>query len=411
MRKGTAFIFSLSFTFIILGVFFLPRQTQAASIAERVSGKIVLDVFNNGEAWYVYPGNQDRFYLGRPDDSFDIMRFLGLGITDANLDKIPTNLETDEGDLALRQRLSGYILLQVEQHGEAWYVYPGDLKRYYLGRPNDAFAIMTNLGLGITPTDLSQIPISDDFLNISHPSSSIQSFTLTIPRGSFSIDVVTLSRDEHTMLTDTAELSDCDNNCEAHALTEYIAQNEADFAIHGTYFCPTDYASCANETNSYFSPVYNSGADVMINEQKLPFHFGPMIVADTNGEYYFFHRTKDFGYTVQEFEAERGVQIQAAIANYPSLVENGSVIVESESLSSNQTTQAVRGGFGYNDESIFMVIAHSASVIDLGYIMETLGADWALNLDGGGSASLYGNNDYVYQGGRELPNAILFKGL
>lgn len=378
-------------------------------MAERVSGKIVLDVFNSGEAWYVYPKNQHRYYLGRPDDAFDIMRFLGLGITDANLDKIPTNTESDEGDLALRQRLSGYILLQVEQHGEAWYVYPGDLKRYYLGRPSDAFAIMTNLGLGITPSDLSQIPISDDFLNIAGPVSSVQSFTLTIPRGSFSIDVVTLNKDGHTMITDTAELSDCSNNCDALPLTEYLGQNGADFAIHGTYFCPPDYASCANEINSYFSPVYNSASDVMINEKKLPFHFGPMIVADTNGEYYFFHRTIDFGYTVNEFETEHGVQIQAAIANYPSLVENGNVIVESESLSSNQTTKAVRGGFGYNDQNVFMVIAHSASVIDLGYIMEALGADWALNLDGGGSASLFANGAYVYRGGRELPNAILFK--
>lgn len=409
MRKIIPLLLTLLFA---LGAFVLPIATHAATVAGRVSGDIVLDVFNNGEAWYVYPGNERRFYLGRPDDAFDIMRFLGLGITNTNLDKIPTNTESDEGDLALRQRLSGYILLQVEEHGEAWYVYPGDLKRYYLGRPSDAFAIMTNLGLGITPTDLAQIPISEDFLNITNPtepSSSVQSFTLTIPRGSFSIDVVTISRNGHTMITDTAELSDCANNCEAHSLTEYIAQNNAEFAIHGTYFCPPDYSACSNEINSYFSPVYNTAADVMINEKKLPFHFGPMIVADTSGEYYYFHRTKDFGYTVKEFEEERGVQVQAAIANYPSLVENGSVIVESESLASNQTTKAVRGGFGYNDDTVFMVIAHSASVIDLGYIMEALGADWALNLDGGGSASLFANGSYVYQGGRQLPNAILFK--
>jgi len=42
----------------------------------------------------------------------------------------------------------------VESHGEAWYVYPIDGLRYYLGRPDDAFSIMRQLGLGITNKDL-----------------------------------------------------------------------------------------------------------------------------------------------------------------------------------------------------------------------------------------------------------------
>ena len=180
---------------IICLLWLLPVSAHAASMAERVSGKIVLDVQNHGEAWYVYPANLYRYYLGRPDDAFDIMRFLGLGITDADLAKIPTSTDTATGDRALRTRLSGRILLQVQQHGEAWYVYPGDLKRYYLGRPSDAFALMSNLGLGISATDLGQIPISTNFLEIAKPASQIQSFALTLARGTFNIDVVTLNRD------------------------------------------------------------------------------------------------------------------------------------------------------------------------------------------------------------------------
>ena len=38
----------------------------------------------------------------------------------------------------------GRIVLQVENNGEAWYINPADLKRYYLGRPQDAFDIMTS---------------------------------------------------------------------------------------------------------------------------------------------------------------------------------------------------------------------------------------------------------------------------
>ncbi len=53
----------------------------------------------------------------------------------------------------LSQRLAGRILLQVEANGEAWYVNPVDAKRYYLGRPADAFYLMQTLGLGISETD------------------------------------------------------------------------------------------------------------------------------------------------------------------------------------------------------------------------------------------------------------------
>lgn len=54
---------------------------------------------------------------------------------------------------ALSLRLSGRILLQVEAKGEAWYVYPVDLLRYFLARPADAFAIMRKLGLGVSEKD------------------------------------------------------------------------------------------------------------------------------------------------------------------------------------------------------------------------------------------------------------------
>lgn len=50
----------------------------------------------------------------------------------------------------LTNRLKGRILLQIESNGEAWYVNPKNLKRYYLGRPADAFRIMRELGLGIS---------------------------------------------------------------------------------------------------------------------------------------------------------------------------------------------------------------------------------------------------------------------
>jgi len=55
----------------------------------------------------------------------------------------------------LSERLRGRILLQVESHGEAWYVDPVSLKRYYLGRPLDAFNVMRQFGLGVSNKDFA----------------------------------------------------------------------------------------------------------------------------------------------------------------------------------------------------------------------------------------------------------------
>lgn len=142
----------------ILALLILPLQnSNAASISERLSGRILLQVEQNGEAWYIYPSDLRRYYLGRPYDAWNAMRSLGLGITNADLERIPTNNDSWDGPADLIERLKGYILLQVEENGEGWYINPVNGKRYYLGRPDDAFQIMQDLGLGATTSDIFTI--------------------------------------------------------------------------------------------------------------------------------------------------------------------------------------------------------------------------------------------------------------
>lgn len=122
-------------------------------LSNRMKGKILLQVEQNGEGWYVNPDNQKKYYLGRPADAFSIMRNLGLGVKHSEL--------TSYLNGKFPGRLSGKILLDVEQNGEAYYINPNDLKGYYLNRPDDAFRIMRELGLGITNTDIRKIDIGE----------------------------------------------------------------------------------------------------------------------------------------------------------------------------------------------------------------------------------------------------------
>jgi hypothetical protein len=60
--------------------------------------------------------------------------------------------------------MKGKILLQVELHGEAWYVNPKDGKRYYMPDGPSAYNIMKNLGEGISNANIEKIPKGDSNL-------------------------------------------------------------------------------------------------------------------------------------------------------------------------------------------------------------------------------------------------------
>ncbi len=67
------------------------------SFPDRLMGKILLDVERNGEAYYIYPKDQQAYFLNRPSDAFSIMRSLSLGITNKDLERIDI-LETKDDD-------------------------------------------------------------------------------------------------------------------------------------------------------------------------------------------------------------------------------------------------------------------------------------------------------------------------
>ena len=138
-------------------------------IINRLRGKILLQVENNGEAWYVKPDDNKRYYMKDGSTAYQMMRLFSLGITNENLYTIPNVANTTEmknstpicTQNTLANQLRGKILLQVEEHGEAWYVDPVKCRTIYMKDGSMAYEIMRFLGLGITNTDLSKIPIGN----------------------------------------------------------------------------------------------------------------------------------------------------------------------------------------------------------------------------------------------------------
>lgn len=146
MNKNRLIVISFFFSLIFSFLFFTPPVAAAT-----LSGRILLQVQDKGQAWYVNPLDSRRYYLGRPDDAFQIMRAFGLGVSNNDLNSFVS--------AKAPSRLAGRILLKVQDKGQAYYVEPLSLRLYYLGRPLDAFNVIRSLGLGITNTDLAKIAV------------------------------------------------------------------------------------------------------------------------------------------------------------------------------------------------------------------------------------------------------------
>ncbi len=188
----------------------LPAVSQAAPAEKRLRGRILLQVESHGEAWYVRPQDGTRVYMKDGDVAYDIMREFSLGISNTDLAKIPVGFhdgygtydadndsdgllnKTEEAvgtdmnkadsdgdgfndrdelergynplgsnklnyDNTLVSRFKGYILLQVQNRGQAWYINPVDGKRYFMANGLVAYQMMRYMSLGITNADLVKI--------------------------------------------------------------------------------------------------------------------------------------------------------------------------------------------------------------------------------------------------------------
>lgn len=401
--------------FLALSFFLLlfPFFSLKAGLAENLSGRILLDVERNGEAWYIYPADNKRYYLGRPTDAFSIMRELGLGIREIDFQKIAQEGMPVSGDIVLAKRLAGKIVLQVEKNGEAWYINPLDLKKYYLGRPSDAFEIMRKLGLGISRENLAKIhkPGYDESLN---KYSRYYHQEINTVSGQFIIDVVEidLSNPNLKIITQVADpypAADRNKNSALHGakpLAKFVLENNGFAGINATYFCSS--SGCGAQ-NYYFFPIYDSIKKQMINDHELKYWTtGPIMAFDENNKFYYFKDSREFK-NLENFENTYGVKLQAAIGNKPRLIENYmNLLIDWDIDDKQRYSKSLRNALAYKENKLYLVITRNSTVPELADIMKAMKMEYALNLDGGYSSALWYNDEYMIGPGRNIPNAIIF---
>jgi hypothetical protein len=130
------------------------NRVKRMLLEKRLSGQILLQVEEKGEAWYINPDDNRRYFLGRPTDMFNVMKKFGLGATHQYISQTKT----------FPARLAGKILIDVEDLGKAYFIDPITLKKYYLACPSHSFYVVRRLGLGISNADINLLKsgLTDD---------------------------------------------------------------------------------------------------------------------------------------------------------------------------------------------------------------------------------------------------------
>ncbi|MBI2022281.1 phosphodiester glycosidase family protein [Candidatus Daviesbacteria bacterium] len=198
------------------------------------------------------------------------------------------------------------------------------------------------------------------------------------------------------MVTDTANDSDCPKDCPTIPLADFASRNGAFAAINGTYFCPAAYPECADKKDSFDFPVLNSKNKKWLNEGNFSWNNRSLIYQEGATMYY-----------RQDANSYRGGP-GGGIVNYPGILNNGQITVEQGQLSEKQGTKGTKGGIGFAGTKVYLVIAYNVDMADFAQLFKAIGAQNALNLDGGGSAALWYEGGYKVGPGRNLPNAVLF---
>ncbi len=400
---------------------FLPgaslQNARAATLTQQYKGYFLLLNGDPNQAWYIYPGNGQRFYLGNAERGLPVLERLGKEVGTGELAKLPLADSGLAGDITYQRSLAGYTVVQNTPQQGMWYIHPQSLKRYYLNSTQDFAHLISRFGVTLATAELALFPLATSFPNtvanttVTSPSSSrsYQYKTVQTKRGTFTIDLMTIDLKYNQIWTATAAKADCYNNCPARPLADYVKALKGFAGVHGAYFCPPDYSWCSQKKYYYFYPFYETSTGFLVNAGQVKWLQGSILVFDQNNQHYFFVDGREF-VSVAAFEKKYNTKIQALASNSPALIAKGVNVVNSQKMDDKQrNTKGMRGAIGVKGTVVYAVMARGATVPDMASVMEALGVTTALNLDGGGSSALYWQGAYKVGPGRLLPTAIIFK--
>lgn len=146
------------------------RNASTSELNNKYKGYVMIRAQDKGQLYYISPRSKKAYYILFPNHTLQIILGTGIGITNANIAKIPVggacpatipNCDSPmKYDQNFANKYKGYIFLQVEENGESWYVNPADGKRYYLNSPQSAYNLLAATAVGISEKDFARLELA-----------------------------------------------------------------------------------------------------------------------------------------------------------------------------------------------------------------------------------------------------------
>lgn len=391
-----------------------------ADFLTNARGYFLLDPRENEDIWYIHPLSARPYNINRSFAAFKTISQQGIGVSNATLKKIPTAKSSSQGNVKLRKKLAGRILIQVKNKGKAWYVNPKDLKRYYLGRSDKMLSAIRRLSVPIYANDdpeevqkapsvaggIDEIISGQEADKKTAANYQYQRKKIITARGTFNAEIIEIDFSDNRLkiISDAISETECHDNCPTKSLEDFVIQNKAVAGVIGTYFCPKDYHDCADHDGSFQWMMYNHTKDVMINEYRNKTNKGSLVVFDDKQRSYFYLDTKKFE-GKKAFEEKNGAKITAAISNWPALRYEAKSVFNPKTIDKRQLSiRGNRSAIGLKGRKVYFIAVRGGTIPDLSAVIDHFEMDYALNLDGGG---FYFDDQYIVGPGRNIPNALL----
>ncbi len=428
----------LTFIIVATGLLGLGLLAVGATATKAsLTGYFFRDSRTN-KTWYAEPTTGYRYDVTSPARWKKLYQRTALIISTDQLNLIPVLNDSSPGDDATRARYSGRVVTTGD--GLYWYVYPGTKTRYATtdsAVPTQLLNGNVSIALMLWPTDPG----------IRTGTTKVQTRT-----GSFTVKYLRVNRinPDFRLMTDNTNLGQCHPTsctcgpesspacqefyrtscplCRSQSFGTFIKSRGASAGINGTYFFNAGGdlrdTSLFIVMNSY-APIssFTWGRNPLGGKKRAGFS------VDTSNRIFFdvpptkCEDTLRIGNStplettaqcvarvVGSWSTSHGGtgKLQALVNSDATLVLNRTNVISQYTLDSKQkTAHSTRNGIGFRGNEIWMFVVYGATVPDAAAVATAMKFDNAVNLDGGGSSTLYANGQYLVGPGRAIPNAIL----
>jgi exopolysaccharide biosynthesis protein len=233
-------------------------------------------------------------------------------------------------------------------------------------------------------------------INNSAPGSGYSRQYVKTDNGTYLVDIIAADLNSTKVIVDTASDGSCGNDCPVTSLADYAGRSGAFAGVNGPYFCPADYPSCDGKKNSFDTLIMNKNK-TYFNSDNNVYSTVPAVIFSA-GNARFVGQTLEWG---------RDTGPDSVIAAQPMLVSGGNVVYGGDD-EIKRAGKGSRSFIGASGSTAYIGVVYNANVAEVAVILKTMGIQYALNLDSGGSTALWSNGRYLAGPGRNTPFGILF---